>query len=76
MALTKPQLKVIAEMKNGLYLWTNEGNCLKAWLGDEQGKKTKSVRLDTARALVNNKTIKYVDGDYRAGLFKYDLTNK
>lgn len=73
MKLSKAQREVVDAMKSGLFVWTNEGNNLKAWLGDENAAKRKSIRLITAETLFNKGVIKTVDGDYRQGLFKYEL---
>ncbi|MGG0308387.1 hypothetical protein ABEY43_06765 [Priestia megaterium] len=74
MKISKAQSDIISEMKNGLFLWTNEGNNFRAWLGDEKGREIKRIRVDSARVLLNNKLIKYKEGNYPMTLYKYELS--
>jgi len=77
MLLSNAQKVVVEELKqDGIYLWTNEGRYLEAWLGDSQGKKMKKVNLATAKSLAGKGCIKFIDGDYRDGIYKYELVNK
>lgn len=72
--LSKAQKKLVEELKiEGTYLWTNEGNNFKAWLGDYKGVVLKRINVATAKSLERKGWIKFVDGDYREGLFKYEL---
>jgi len=73
MRLSKAQNNVISILENGEFIWTNEGEKVQAWIGDENGKKSKFINVKTALFLLNNDIIKFVDGDYRHGLFKYQL---
>lgn len=73
MNLSKSQKEVISQLKSGLFVWTNEGNNFKAWIGDAKGNKQKGIHVKTVEVLLNRGWIKFVDGDYREGLFKYEL---
>lgn len=74
MKLSKYQNDIINELKKGFYIWTNEGENYKAWLGDDKGVVIKYIRVRTAEILFNKNIIKYINGDYGRGLFKYRLT--
>lgn len=41
MKLSNAQEEVLSALKLGSYLWTNEGNDFKAWIGDYKGSKQK-----------------------------------
>lgn len=73
MELSKAQKEVISALELGSYVWTNEGADFKAWIGDSKGNKQKGIRVKTAELLVNKGFIKFVEGDYRQGIFKYEL---
>lgn len=74
MILSKAQKDVVEELKKeGVYLWTNEGNNFQAWLGDCDGKKMKKVNIATAKSLDGKGVIRFVDGNYRDGIYKYTL---
>ncbi|USK54217.1 hypothetical protein LIS82_22025 [Cytobacillus solani] len=75
MKLSKAQQEVVSALKLGSYIWTNEGENFKAWLGDSKGRKQKGIRVRTAEVLLDHKIIKIVDGNHRRGLFKYELVN-
>jgi len=76
MKLSRYQAEIVSKLDGGLYLWTNEGNNFRAWLGDEKGREVERVNVRSANALYDNKIIKYVDGDYPLHLYKYELTTK
>jgi hypothetical protein len=71
--LSKAQIDVISALKLGSFVWTNEGDNFKAWLGDDNGNRQKGIHVKTAEVLLNRGWIKFVDGDYRHRLFKYEL---
>ncbi|CAM3636498.1 hypothetical protein [Mesobacillus zeae] len=72
--LSKYQSQIVSALReDGVYLWTNEGPGYRAWIGDKNGVIINYVRVRSAEALVNTGVIKFVDGNYRQGLFKYTL---
>jgi hypothetical protein len=75
--LSKYQSDIVSAMKDGdVFLWTNEGAGFRAWLGDKDGKGIVYVNVRSAESLLNQGVIRFVDGDYRNGLFKYELVAK
>lgn len=74
MKLSKEQAKVVKELETGLYVWTNEGSNLKAWVGGKNAKITRNLRVSTVEALYNkNKIVLDEEGDYPRRLFRYKL---
>lgn len=73
MKLSKEQAKVIKELETGLYVWTNEGSNLKAWVGDKNAKGKRKLRVSTVEALYNKNKIVLDEGDYPRSLFRYKL---
>lgn len=71
--LTNSQNAVVKELKSGKFIWSNEGSKLQAWLGDGKGNKERGILISTLKVLINKKIVKFVDGNYRAGLYKYEL---
>lgn len=71
--LTEAQQEVVRGLEKGLYIWTNEGEDLKAWVGDRQGNRLKGLRLRTVEILLDKEEIILDDGDYPVGLFRYKL---
>lgn len=72
--LSKYQSEIVSALKeDGVFLWTNEGAGFRAWIGDKNGAVIDYVRVRSAQALVEAGVIKFVDGEYREGLFKYEL---
>lgn len=73
MQLSKAQQEAVNLLEAGLFIWTNEGARLRAWIGDESGNKVKRVHVKTALSLSDKQVIGFVDGSYRPGIFKYAL---
>ena len=73
MGLSKAQQEVINKMKKGLFIWTNEGADLKAWLGNNKGGKIEGLKIRTVETLFEKDKIKLLDGSHRQGLYKYGL---
>jgi hypothetical protein len=63
----------VEELKKDTFLWTNEGNNFRAWIGDHKGTVLKRINVATAKSLERNGFIKFVDGDYPDRLYKYEL---
>lgn len=76
MKLSKEQLKVVEELKSGLYVWTNEGSNLMAWIGDKSGAEVRGLRVRTVEILANNEVIEVDDEDYPRTLYRYKLKTK
>lgn len=73
MKLSKAQQSVLNEMRSeGLLLWTNEGQNYKAWIGDDDGNKVKSVNRRTAEALFSGGLIVPTNHSNES-LFSYGL---
>lgn len=68
--------RVISDLEQGLYLWTNEGKQLKAWVGDSGSQKNHELDVETVISLFNKGEIRLAQGDYPDNLFKYELTVK
>lgn len=73
MKLTKEQTRILRELENGNYIWTNEGRDYEVWLGDNEGHKIEGLRKRTVEVLFENDSIVLVDGDYREGMYKYTI---
>ena len=76
MKLSKAQQRVIDDLENGLYIWTNEGKGMRCWIGGESADKAKTLNIRTVNRLHELDLIKFVDGDYPGSLFKYELSKK
>lgn len=74
--LSKVQKDVVDALKLGLFLWTDEGESYKAWLGDSRGRVHKKIHRSTARSLFDKGLLKLVDGDYRSNWYKYKLNEE
>jgi len=75
--LTKYQSEIVSGMEaSELYLWTNEGNNLRAWLGDESAKVVKNVRVKSAESLLTKGVIKFSPGDYPLYKYRYELAKE
>lgn len=75
MRLSKAQKRLISEVEEGRFVWTNDGKDFKAWLGDEDSKSVKSVHTRTVEILVEKGFLKFINGEYRDGLYKYGLVS-
>lgn len=75
MILTKAQKQLILDLEEGYFVWTNDGRNFKAWLGDEDSKTVKNVRTRTLEILLEKGFVKFINGQYRDGLYKYGLVS-
>lgn len=73
MTLSKEQAKVVDELNSGLFVWTNEGSDLKAWIGNEKGERVRGLKIRTVEILADNENIILDEGDYPRHLFRYKL---
>ena len=77
MNLSTYQNKIVEQLKEeGNYIWTNEGEGYRVWIGDESGQVKEYLRKDTVRNLFNLGLIVYSEGDHSKRLFRYTLKNR
>lgn len=75
MKLTQAQKQAVSLMKEGLFLWANEKTNVKAWIGDDNGKKITDIPFQTAESLFRKERIQFENGDFKSGIFKYELVS-